>query len=55
MRQTGVDWDDKGQKKAIFKIQGENKTWAKHVDKEQGNYDYLSASSALFSFCTCPS
>ncbi|GJN91416.1 hypothetical protein Rhopal_004437-T1 [Rhodotorula paludigena] len=39
---TGVDWDDKGQKKAIFKIQGENKTWAKHVDKEQGNYDYLS-------------
>ncbi|BGP41093.1 hypothetical protein JCM10449v2_005062 [Rhodotorula kratochvilovae] len=38
---TGVDWDDKAQQKGIFKIQGENKTWAKAVDKEQGNYDYL--------------
>jgi hypothetical protein len=37
----GVDWDAKGQKKAIFKIQGEGKTWAKAVDKEKGSFDYL--------------
>jgi hypothetical protein len=39
--QTGVDYDDKNKKTSIFKIQGEGKTWAKGVDKEQGNYDYL--------------
>ncbi|CEQ41970.1 SPOSA6832_03728 [Sporobolomyces salmonicolor] len=41
IRQTGVDWDDKNKKKAIFKIHGEGKTWAKAVDKEKGSFDYL--------------
>ncbi|GAA5981495.1 hypothetical protein JCM11641_004782, partial [Rhodosporidiobolus odoratus] len=38
---TGVDWDDKSKKTAIFKIQGEGKTWARAVDKEKGSFDYL--------------
>ncbi|CDZ98132.1 alpha-amylase [Phaffia rhodozyma] len=38
---TGVDWDDKGKKKSIFKIHGDGKTWAKSVSGENGNYDYL--------------
>ncbi|GAA6043444.1 hypothetical protein JCM8097_002860 [Rhodosporidiobolus ruineniae] len=38
---TGVDWDARNEKKAIFKIQGEGKTWAKAVDKEKGSFDYL--------------
>ncbi|GAA5917134.1 hypothetical protein JCM6882_009359, partial [Rhodosporidiobolus microsporus] len=38
---TGVDWDARTEKKAIFKIQGEGKTWAKGVDKEKGSFDYL--------------
>jgi alpha-amylase len=38
---TGVDWDNKGQKKAIFMISGEGKHWAEDVDEENGNYDYL--------------
>ncbi|PWY72968.1 alpha-amylase [Aspergillus heteromorphus CBS 117.55] len=39
---SGVDWDDKRQEKAIFKIRGAHKTgWADDVGKENGNYDYL--------------
>ncbi|GAA5821107.1 hypothetical protein JCM10212_002981 [Sporobolomyces blumeae] len=38
---TGVDYDNKAQKKGIFKIQGDGKTWAKGVDKEKGSYDFL--------------
>ncbi|KAI5481134.1 alpha-amylase, glycoside hydrolase family 13 protein [Pseudohyphozyma bogoriensis] len=38
---TGVDWDAKNEKKSIFKIQGEGKDWAKRVDGENANYDYL--------------
>jgi alpha-amylase len=38
---TGVDWDDKGKDKAIFQIEGQNKDWAKDVDKENANYDFL--------------
>lgn len=38
---TGVDWDQKGQEKAIFRIEGENKHWAQDVDKENANFDYL--------------
>lgn len=41
----GVDWDAKGQKKSIFKIQGEGKTWASGVDKEKGSFDYVRNSS----------
>ncbi|GAA5847444.1 hypothetical protein JCM9279_000483 [Rhodotorula babjevae] len=41
---TGVDYDNKTQENGIFKIQGEGKTWAKAVDKEEGNYDYLMGS-----------
>nr|AFX74688.1 alpha amylase [Glaciozyma antarctica] len=38
---TGVDWDARAEKKAIFKIQGEGKSWAQAVDKEKGSFDYL--------------
>jgi hypothetical protein len=40
---TGVDYDDNTGKKAIFRIHGDGKNWAQAVDKEDGNYDYLSA------------
>lgn len=38
---SGVDWDARNEKKAIFKIQGEGKSWAEAVDKEKGSFDYL--------------
>ncbi|ORY89611.1 putative alpha-amylase [Leucosporidium creatinivorum] len=38
---TGVDWDNKNKKKAIFKIQGDGKDWAEDVDGEKGSFDYL--------------
>jgi hypothetical protein len=39
----GVDYNNAdGGRNAIFKIQGENKDWAKNVDTEHRNYDYLS-------------
>ncbi|BEI84455.1 hypothetical protein CcaverHIS002_0410590 [Cutaneotrichosporon cavernicola] len=38
---TGVDYDDKTKTKAIYKIQGEGKSWARDVDDEHGSYDYL--------------
>jgi len=37
----GVDWDDAGQEKAIFKFKGEGKAWDWEVDPANGNYDYL--------------
>nr|AOC97452.1 alpha-amylase [Flammulina velutipes] len=38
---TGVDYDDKDGKTAIFRIQGDGKNWAQGVDDENSNYDYL--------------
>ncbi|KAL7420645.1 hypothetical protein Q5752_004596 [Cryptotrichosporon argae] len=38
---TGVDYDAKTETTAIFKIQGDGKTWAEDVDGENKNYDYL--------------
>ncbi|KAL1405244.1 hypothetical protein Q8F55_008870 [Vanrija albida] len=38
---TGVDYDAKTDTKAIYKIQGDGKTWADDVDGENANYDYL--------------
>ena len=38
---TGVDFDNRQGKKAIFRIEGENKYWAQAVDSENKNYDYL--------------
>lgn len=35
---TGVDWDARAEKKAIFKIQGDGKDWAKDVDSEKGSF-----------------
>ncbi|PWI34082.1 alpha-amylase [Vibrio albus] len=37
----GVDWDDAGQEKAIFKFKGTGKAWDWEVSSEKGNYDYL--------------
>lgn len=36
---TGVDFDNKSGKNAIFKIQGENKDWADDVDGEKGSFE----------------
>lgn len=38
---TGVDWDQRGEKKGIYRILGKNKGWAPDVDSENKNYDYL--------------
>ncbi|KAF8320734.1 putative alpha-amylase [Clavulina sp. PMI_390] len=38
---TGVDYNADGGKTAIFKIQGDGKDWARNVDHENGNYDFL--------------
>lgn len=40
--QNGVDYDNKTQESAIYKILGDNKGWNKHVDQsEKGVFDYL--------------
>lgn len=38
---TGVDYDNRSKRNAIFKILGDNKDWAKDVSPELGNFDYL--------------
>lgn len=38
---TGVDYDAKTETNAIFRIQGDGKSWASDVDKENKNFDYL--------------
>jgi alpha-amylase len=36
---TGTDFNEKNKSSAVWIFEG--KTWAKDVDKELGNYDYL--------------
>jgi len=38
---TGVDYDADSGRSAIYKIVGDQKDWAKGVDQEHGNYDFL--------------
>ncbi|MGF7049533.1 alpha-amylase [Paenibacillus sp. DS2015] len=38
---NGTDYDAKTDRKGIFRIVGDNKTWNTNVDHEFGNYDYL--------------
>ncbi|KAL6706010.1 hypothetical protein ACN47E_006112 [Coniothyrium glycines] len=38
---SGTDWDQSKERKAIFKILGDNKGWSSSVDDEQGNADYM--------------
>ena len=38
---SGTDWDQANEKKAIYKILGDNKGWSQSVDDEQGNADYM--------------
>jgi alpha-amylase len=38
---SGTDWDQATEKKAIYKILGDNKGWSQSVDDEQGNADYM--------------
>ncbi|KAF9351577.1 hypothetical protein BGX26_010450 [Mortierella sp. AD094] len=38
---SGTDWDAKEKRSAVFKIKGENKSFADDVDNENGNFDYL--------------
>jgi len=50
---TGVDYNENDGKTSIFRIQGDGKYWARGVDRENQNYDYLSM-SLLHSFIqTC--
>lgn len=48
---TGVDYNADGGKTAIYRIHGEGKYWAKNVDGENQNYDYL---SMFLSSYRCP-
>ncbi|KAH9869953.1 hypothetical protein J1614_006874 [Plenodomus biglobosus] len=38
---SGTDWDQASERKAIFKILGDNKGWSQTVDDESGNADYM--------------
>ncbi|KAF2120177.1 glycoside hydrolase superfamily [Lophiotrema nucula] len=38
---SGTDWDQSTERKAIFKILGDNKGWSQSVANEQGNADYM--------------
>ncbi|WP_018663422.1 alpha-amylase [Heyndrickxia acidiproducens] len=38
---SGTDYDQKNDRKGIFRIVGENKHWNENVDNEFGNFDYL--------------
>jgi alpha-amylase len=38
---SGIDYNAKDGKKAIYRIVGQQKDWAPDVSKELGNYDYL--------------
>ena len=38
---SGTDFNVASNKKAIYKIIGEDKDWSRSVDMELGNYDYL--------------
>lgn len=38
---SGTDWDQSTEKKAIYKILGDNKGWSSSVDNESGNADYM--------------
>lgn len=38
---TAVDYNNRNQKAAIYKILGDNKDWAQNVDEDYGNFDFL--------------
>lgn len=38
---SGTDWNQANEKKAIYKILGDNKGWSQSVANEQGNADYM--------------
>ena len=38
---SGTDYNQENEKKAIYKILGDNKGWSHSVDTEQGNADYM--------------
>lgn len=38
---SGVDWDHKRRRAAVYKVLGRNKDWAPDVSDEYGNYDFL--------------
>ena len=38
---SGTDWNQENEKKAIYKIVGDNKGWSQSVADEQGNADYM--------------
>lgn len=42
---TGVDYDQKTDTHAIFRILGEGKYWSLQTNKEKGNFDYLMAAN----------
>ncbi len=38
---SGTDWNQANEKKAIYRILGDNKGWSQSVDSESGNADYM--------------
>lgn len=38
---TGIDFDQRTETSAIFRIMGEGKYWSTSTDREKGNFDYL--------------
>jgi alpha-amylase len=38
---SGTDWNAANEKKAVYKIVGDNKRWSESVGKEGGNADYM--------------
>ncbi len=44
---SGVDWDDKKHRKAIFNFKGDD--WSENTDHENGNADYLMGANINFS------
>jgi alpha-amylase len=38
---SGTDWDAANERKAIFQLKGEGKSWSESVDDEDGNADYM--------------
>lgn len=46
---SGLDYDKKTNRKGVFQIVEDGKTWNDGVDKENGNYDYLMFANLDFS------
>ncbi|TPX32604.1 alpha-amylase [Synchytrium microbalum] len=46
---TGIDYDAKNERAAVYRILGNGKYWSEDVDYENGNYDYLMGADVDYS------